>query len=653
MLPLTDLQRALLTCLLRTPFLRVQDLARELATGRNKVYQCLNDLLAQGLLEQFARPTSASAHGPCWLYTVSPAGQSLVRETLTEADLPSGRWEISERFLRALLPRLDRLVCGQTMVHRLLVQAPRAFARQGKPAVVRWSWTRDYEHIVPSRRTPGCPSGIRVFADWLLVLRVRQDGEQQELWYPLFVFFDAACFSSQLIGQRLQALLHWRQALARRRILDCERFPPALILLPGWQRAWRWQQQAAELTRERIPPLRGGLTVWATASAQKMQLDPWQLPWRPLSPADPGALCNLLCPVPPQAMPARWLAAAHHQRRAGGVGAGSRASRRGASRTPDACSWSLGRRARRVDPTIISRKTLGLVGLSLQRAHYHLLELLQACPLASRENLMVFLAIKRASVQRLLTTVQAYGCLASEVLPGEQQPRYFLSGQGLRLLALRHHLLPGGMLFKEGSELAELAVLRQGVNALRSRSASASAVYAFFTRLIQQAACCPGHRLLWWELGDAALSLPTGSQRQPHAMGEYQAHGRQVRFWLDWQEVWSHEASVQQTLSGYAALLRALERHNEERPLLLAVCPDEARVRQVRHCAQQLVPFPWQLVFATTREQLLALGPLAPIWQVAGPVESAAGGNDDTRRCWYISGQARARAGHLEKEREL
>jgi hypothetical protein len=642
---LTDQQRALLTCLLCTPFLSMQDLMRELATGRNRVYQCLNTLLTQGLLEQCVRPTSAAAHGPCWLYTLSPAGQFLVKQTLTEADLPPGRWEISEGFLHSLLPRLDRLVFGQSMVHHLLVRAPRVFACQGKPAVVRWNWIRDYEHALPGRSGPGFPSGIRVFADWLLVLRVRQAGGQQEVCYPLFVLCDAPCLSSQMIGRRLQTLLLWRQALAGKRILACERFPPALILLAGWQRAWRWQQQIAELTRTQIFPLRGGLTVWAASTAQ---LDPWQLPWQPFLAADAVALRTLLCPVPPQALPARWMTTAHHQRRAGEVRDESRASRRGASATRQAFSWSLERQRRSIDPTIISRKTLGLVGLSLQRAHYHLLELLQACPLVSQENLMVFLAIQRGSVQRLLTAVQASGCLASEVLPGERKPRYSLSTQGLRLLALRHHWLPAGVICTEGAEFAELAVLQERVDALRSHPASTSAVYAFFTRLIQQAAHCPDHRLLWWELGE---TISSGGCRQPHAMGEYQARGQRVPFWLDWLEAWSHEASVQQSLTGYAALLHTLAWRGEEQPLLLAVCPDEARERQVQHGAHQSVPSAWRRVWTTTRDRLQAQGPLAPIWQTLGPGESAAQRDNGTRACWYIPGPASV--GRLEKEREV
>lgn len=646
---LNDLQRGLLTCLVRTPFLCQQDLTRELAAGRNSVYQCLNTLLAQGLLERVARPASAAAHGLCWLYTASPAGQLLVRQSLAATDLPPGRWEISERFLHSLLPRLDQLVAGRAVVHRLLMGASRAFACQGKPAVVRWSWIRDYEHLIPSRRDPGIPSGLRVFADWLLVLRILQADTRQEVCYPLFVFFDEPCFSSQVIGQRLLALQLWRQALASMRVLASEHFPPALILLQGWQRAWHWQQQLVRLTCEQATPLRGGLTVWTGGDVSDMAGDPWRLFWQPFLGSCAVPLCTLLSPISPQALPASWAGREHHQRLAGNVRGECPAHKP----TRQTRSWALQQRAQRVDPTVISGQMLGLLGLSLQRAHYRALELLQACPLLSREELMVFLALQRGSAQRLLTVLQANGCLAHEVFPGEEEPRYSLSWQGLRLLALRHHLLPAGVICNEGSESAELAGLREKLHALRSRPASTGALYTFFARLIQQAAGSPGHRLLWWEVGDPALSMSTQGQRQPHAQGEYQAQGQRVFFWLDLQEAWSHAASIQQTLSGYIAVLSALDWQRKEPPVLLVVCPDEARERQVRHAVQQPGPFPWRQVFVTTRDRLLVQGPLAPIWQAVGPVRCCTHECEDTRRCWSIPGPVGVSAGHMHTEREM
>lgn len=640
---LTDEQRELLACLLRTPFLGAQDLARELALARHRVYLALRDLLACGLLEQVVCTRGARMQQPSRLYTVSPAGQVLLGRILPGAELPPGRWEISERFLRALLPRLDLLASGHTLVHRLLVQAPRYFARQGRPAVVRWSWIRDYERAVAGDRASGLPSPVQAFADWLVVLRV--PGEVQEHCYPLFVLLDAVCLHAQLIGQRLRGLLQLRQVLARRRTLALERFPAVLILLSDWQRAQYWQWAAAELARAYPPPLRGGLALWPVPGVRESVGDPWGLPWRSLRDlAGPVPLRDLLVPVPPQAMPAEWLVPAHHQRRAGLVNEESRAYKRGAGLAPGAFTWDLVDRAGHVDPASGSRRTFGLSGLSLLPSQYHLLELLLVYPLLSQQNLAILLEVQLDSVRRLFTNMQA--CLASEVLPGDSEVRYSLSVQGLRLLALRHRLLPGRTVWGQSSALDGL---QEAVRALRQHASLLVAVYAFVTRLIQQAARRPGHRLLWWELGEACCS--GGQLGQPCGQGEYQARGRRVRFWLDWQEAWSHEASLRQALAGYGALLRAPQWRGAPRPLLLAVCPDSARERLVQRFLRGLAPR--LRVFATTRELLQEHGPLAPIWLLAGCARVGAhkSGREAPRRFWYAPGPASA--GRLAEEREV
>jgi DNA-binding MarR family transcriptional regulator len=613
--PLADQQLALLACLLRTPFLQARDLARELAMGQSTVYRWLRTLLVHGLLEEIVRPVGVTQRGASRLYTVSPAGQYLVGQALPAADLPAGRWEISERFLRVLLPRLDRLVFGQAALHALLAYAPRFFGRRGKPALVRWSWIRDYEHAVSGKRTPGFSVSARVFADWLLVLRVRAASERQERCYPLFVLLDAACFSAQLIAQRLQGLMQLRQLLASERVLAAECFPPVLVLLPGWQRTWRWQQAAAT-GRAPFLPLRGALTVWNAAGAgAHTGQDPWRLPWRALSPAGSVPPRTLLAPVSAQLLPAEWLAPGHHQRNAGQVYEQSRARRRGAAQTPGAFSWNLGRRAGLIDPASTSRRALGLLGFSLGPAHFHLLELLLVAPLLSLANLETLLAFPEGSVPQLLATAQESGCLADELLPGEQEPRYSLTLQGQRLLVLRHHLLSASATFKAGPESVDLAWLQERANALRLRAGLALAVYAFFTRLVQQAAQRSGQRLLWWELGDACVFSSAGSRLLPHGMGEYQAH-RRLRFWLDWQEGWSHVSSLQQTLTGYATTLRAPQWREGKPQFLLIVCPDSIREHQLWRLLSSFSP--GLRVCATTRELLQACGPLAPIWQVAG-----------------------------------
>lgn len=645
----TARQYALLACLARTPFLRREDLACQLDITESQLHRSLYPLRERRWLEAITRPAPARAHGPYHLYTLTSAGLRTLRDAppaLCGAQ-ERGYWDLSEGLLCSLLPRLDRFALSQAFLHRLLAQAPRFFAERGTPATVHWSGVRDFRQRVPALPQEGWPAPAQVFADWLVVLRVSLPGsqheEQQEQLYPLFLLLDHPCLPPQVMAQRLQALMQARQCAARLYPQVVERFPLVLILLPAgqWHRARHWQRHAAELVHDQHLPLRGCLAALAegpphVSGAGQEVGQGWYLPWQWLhryGPCEP--IRRLLSAYPREAAPAEWLGPTHHQR----------VSARPA--TPSVRYFGgLTSRARHIDPAHLSAKMLGLLGLTLGSTHYRVLEWLLLHPFLSREQVAAFLQMREVSVRQVLTHLEARGCVAAEDLLGEKTPRFRLASHGLRLLALRHHLPLGRIAAPDVEQVTPFPTFHQkGIPALRRHARLTISVTTFFARLAQAATQHPDHRLLWWETGYAReqlyyrLSRPAWRWKQPHGLGEYQAGTRRVRFWLAWHGAEDHLLPKwQHDLAGYASYIASREwtREGQVLPLLLVVCPDGAREKQMQQfastCWERLHPRP--LLLSTTRDLLEAAGPLGPIWQ-REEQETARENAERPRRCFY------------------
>ena len=262
----------------------------------------------------------------------------------------------------------------------------------------------------------------------------------------------------------------------------------------------------------------------------------------------------------------------------------------------------------------------------------------------TQAEIATFLGIRETSVHLYVAEMRASGCLESEHLRDDGVQRFRLSSQGLQLLARRHHLQVRSLAFRQQSTEAAPVYLQKGLEKLRRSAPLTRGIYAFFARLAQEAAT-RGHRLLWWETGyareQAYYSLARAAWRfeKPHGIGEYQAGTRRVRFWLEWHGDWSASGNRLRALSTvlvhYATYIRSREwsREGHVLPILLLVCPD-GREHQIQDLARSQIGTlrPTPIVLSTTREQLDARGPLAPIWM---PVLLPAGIPGSNRQAFY------------------
>lgn len=629
-------QHALLDMLACAPFLRAEDLALELGLSPSQSASHLRSLEKQRAIAHVSRPTGPAKSRPTHLYFLRPAGLSALRQAQDQTSPCMPWWGTQDRRLLALLPRLDRLLIGHTFLHSLLVTAPRMLGKQGRAAQVRWTWIRDYQQSLPALSQGPFAQAERLFADWLLILRVRQAGAPGEQLYPLFVLQDHACLPQKQIRARLRALLHARALATDLHPQTHGRFPLVMILLSGWHRARHWQRLAAELTHETAVPLRGCLTVIPAT-----QRNGWLLPWQTLHRYGP---CEnpraLLFPYPPEACPASWLGPSHH----GLLVHEARLAEQ---------NRRYGLQKRRLTNHLVGQLLLlhtagkhasrasRLAGVALERAHYRILELLCVAPLLKPAEIAAFLGIRETSVHQYLAEMHAFHCLEVECLPEETVRRFRLSSQGLHLLAQRHHLQFRNIAIRQEGRGGEESFFRQrGLDKLRRNALLTCGVYAFFAQLAQEAAR-HGHQLLWWETAYAreqsyySLARAAWRWEKPHGIGEYQAGARRVRFWLEWHGNWGGGAHQLRTLAvvfaGYASYIRSREwsREGHVLPVLLLVCPDGARERHIQDLARehlgQLHPRP--VVLSTTLDHLQTSGPLAPIWRSVLLPTGEPGGN--------------------------
>lgn len=636
-------QLALLDALARAPFVRAEDLALELGVSLSQSVAHLRSLEAERAIAHVSRPAGPAKSKPAYLYFLRPAGLAALCQ---EREQTAPWWGTQDRRFVALLPRLDRLLVGHAFLRSLLTAAPRMLSTQGRAAHVGWTWIRDYQQVVPALPQRPFAQAARLFADFLLVLRVRQEGETAEQLYPLFVLVDHACLPQKQVRARLQALLHARAFASGGDPQAKARFPLVMILLPTWYRARHWQRLAVELNHDVEHPLRGCLAV-----APPTNLDGWRLPWQTLFRYGP---CEnpraLLVPTPSEACPPAWLGPSHHglevrEGRPAGHGSGDspRRQEKGGNTLTNHLAHQL--QSLQANRTLASRPP-HLLGVALERAHYRILELLCVAPLLTRDEIAVFLGLQEASVRQYCAEMRSSGCLEAEHLPGEFAWRFRLSSQGLQLLARRHHLQLRKLAFREEESAGRAAGYRQqGLDKLRRTATLTRGVYAFLARLTREARA-RGHQLLWWETGyareQAYYSRARAAWRweKSHGIGEYQAGTRRVRFWLEWHGDWEAGANRLHALAtlfaGYATYIQAREwsREGHVLPILLLVCPDGARERQIQHLARtqlgSLRPKP--IVLSTTREDLDTQGPLSPVWL---PVLLPHGEPGSTRQAFY------------------
>jgi DNA-binding MarR family transcriptional regulator len=633
-----------LDLLRRAPFLRVADLALELKLTEAPLYALIRRFRRFGWVESVTRP-GVAATGRSELYYVTPAGLEVLEQYVGNLPTNGLAGHASRTRLLLLLPRLDRLGMGYTLIRNLLTNAPDMLRVQGRTPLVRWTWLRDYQQSLPALDLPGYKDQARLFADWLIVLHVKR-GTAPEEHYPLFVLLDHPCVPQQQIRHRLATLFHARH-IARRAHPE-QAFPLVLIMLSAEHRVRHWQRLATDLPRREEPPLRGCLAV-APLASQGKRFNLWRLPWQNLSRSGPRALPDLLVSWPISALPQGWRGPCSHCWGAWRAPDTMARATSGEVQQPEALRRLAARFARlskllKEEQRPTSVHTLGLLGLALERSHYRILELVGEFPLLTQEQMAALLSMQESSLRQYLGELRPFQCLETERFSGETQARWRLSPRGLHLLALRHHIQLRKLAEVTSALRGEPPHLEQkGVAVLRQHATLTAGIYAFFARLAADSTRHIGHQFLWWETAYArehsyyALSRQAWRQEKPHGMGEYRAGSQRVRFWLEWHGGrWPGKEHLSHIFASYAAFIHSHEwrREGQVLPALLLVAPDGMRERHMQQIASDLLLTlrPAPLVLTTTIERCDEHGPLAAIWDLAlSPIQE----ESQSRRPFY------------------
>ena len=145
-------------------------------------------------------------------------------------------------------------------------------------------------------------------------------------------------------------------------------------------------------------------------------------------------------------------------------------------------------------------------------------------------------------------------------------------------------------------------------------------IYGFFARL-HDAARVYGHQVLWWEMGSRCerryRDHDSWHNLRPDAAMEYEAQGRRLRAWLEWDEGTMTRGNLTPKLEAYATYIRTREWSREglrTLPVLLVVAPYTKREQLISEMARSIVGRTGLTVYTTTATRITEQGVLDPIW---------------------------------------
>jgi hypothetical protein len=170
-------------------------------------------------------------------------------------------------------------------------------------------------------------------------------------------------------------------------------------------------------------------------------------------------------------------------------------------------------------------------------------------------------------------------------------------------------------------------------------------IYQLLTQL-EQAAQAQHHEVLWWETGARCARRYFHQGRWhnlfPDAALAYQAGGRTIRAWIEWDEGTMHQRNLASKMHAYAYFVRSRQwlKEGTMLPMLIIVVPDKSQEMRIRRIAIGILQGTGLIVRSTTATRLARYGPLAPIWLPILPLPEK-----------MIEGQLPARQGWVDLHR--
>jgi hypothetical protein len=278
--------------LLHYPLQRTEDIALGVRAIERTIRRHLLALSDAGLVEQVLFARSG------WFYLTDQGVRAAAADEGLDPEEAAHLWQAQEHRLLQLFPRLPILLAAQNWINDLIEGAPTSLAFQGRKAVIRWCWRREYTLTFRSTKR----RFIRCTADAAVVLRRSAPRERHQPhpvgdYTVLLLYFDLgepSNWSRASITAQLRSLLLYRESQERQPYRSM--FPFVVVFVTSARQAERWQEAEQEAARSlRLgTPLAAMIVNLTTkqrkASGPSISRSCWHADWRDLRTNQPCRL---------------------------------------------------------------------------------------------------------------------------------------------------------------------------------------------------------------------------------------------------------------------------------------------------------------------------------------------------------------------------
>lgn len=595
--------------------------ARELASAfgihRATVYRHLSHFIDAKLVQ------AVEGYGGEARYLLTPCSTATLVQSLPSEIAPLiRRWHKGPNAPTQLIPRLLTIDRLGAFIWQFFDAAPKAQAAQGRAAVVRWHFVRDYaervsvvgeRHVVVRAHAALAWTVAESRTESARAAACERTHIPEASWYSAFVLLESGLCDRDSIATRLRTLLRYRESPSRLAVYRS--FPPLIVLVENARQAEVWRRQVRKVAESlRLAPLTGAIAILAETA------NPWQWSWRDLATGASIRLVERLASLPENALP-------------DGVSAHLEAARTAMNAKP------ITKLAPADTPNIAPLPT---VITPRQRA---LLTLLARAPLLSASDIAAVCStpgepLQADSVARALRDLARRGWVVREIESGNVA-RWYLTDGGLRTVAAIHkvHILHlgcivtteagTGCLDEAGQVQSDdrVRLEQRSLATLRRQSAHQAGVYgivAAFHRPLPESMV--SIRVAWWETGRDCFCTYQyhGVQRnlRPDAELElvWQSEGtpRHLRMWIEFDRGTMNRRDLEQKMQAYADYWQSKAWASEGRialPRLLFIVPDTQQETRVRTVTQDKLANVRLRVLVTTAAHFKTYTPYGRIWR--------------------------------------
>jgi DNA-binding MarR family transcriptional regulator len=614
--------------LLYHPFQRIADIAMGLDQTEGTIARLLQKLSTQHMVEHVT-PSSSRYR---WYYLTTEGIRKVAEREGCDPVQLARWWQVDERHLLRLLPRLHQMAILQHIVYSLVSASPVALSDAGRAAQIRFGWQREYRVHFEKRQHV-----MRCDADAVVVLRRKSEGET--VFFTLLVYLDMGEITDRTTMMRqLRNLLLYRESQERQ--AHRSMFPNVLIVVSTARQLELWQQAALEVARQLHlgKPLAG---VIVNVARERPKSSLWNFNWRVLVSLAPVHLRDMLVPMNAQAVPPGILRQQVVLPERVAQGQGSRPVR-GQYQARSLALVAQGRIGPADSPSQ-EDEMVALLSLSMSERYRKTLLMLYTHPLLTIEELALLSGLHPRTASRYVSQLSHWGYLIpmrkprkarrSAGHPGEI--RWALSSRGLLSLsassALKISKLYQRGMGRKHKRSGRQTPVQRGVGQLYREWEHTRGVYHTVVAFFQAAAHHPEQSMAWFETHFRCARHYQLNKRwhnfRPDAVLEYIVkqgdRTRRFHFWIEWDGGTMGSKALQEKWQTYEIYLRSSvwrsRTSTEVLPLLLIIVPDLTQQHRVTHLVQEVLGKSDLHVRSTTQDLFRQYGPLSAIWTAILP----------------------------------